>query len=209
MFKIKSKITDHIEDLKTWSIKDLPLDTGDVEGVIGITIGKKSYGNYDYHSYPLKPGVLGGEYIAWWFDYLLNCAKCIRETKYYAFAYPESCDAWLEFELIDNAIVFRYATVGHWIPAKNNRPGEIFVRPKDAEFLALRTRHITVKYSKFKYDETTTHEIDLDDFFQEIINATRAFLDDLNDINPELIAGGGWTKAIPPLLSEVEATFQI
>ena len=165
MFKIKIRITDGLDELKTMSCDFFDKEWHNVSGFVEVTIGKHILGCY-YHETPLQVGEIGGQLINWWLSLFLQCAKFILSTKYVAFHEPEKANRWLEFRLIDGVVILNIALDEKQI---NNR------------------LLIFEKFDDFTYVEPINYKIEIKEFLYEIDSSVKKFIEELTIINPELI----------------------
>lgn len=178
MFKIKTRITDDIEDLQLSTPSSFDKEWNNASGFVQVTIGHHKLGYY--HENPMQAGEWGGEWINWWLELFLLCAKNIGETKYIAFNEPESANKWLIFELVDDIVLFNIAI----------------------DEICFKNKHfISEKYLGFTYIDPVGVKINLHDFLREVNNAVEKFINDLKAINPKLMR----TKMIKKLLELSES----
>jgi len=175
VFKIKLRITNGIDELKTMTSGYFDKEWSNIEGFIEVEIGEHKEGCY-YHENPLQPGEVGAELINWWLELFLKCANHIKKAKYVAFHEPDTANRWLEFKLIDDMIVINVA---------------LDTKQVKKDFF------ISEVCDDFTYIEPTGFKISLNDFFSEIDDAAKVFFDKLGDINLELLK----TKMVIELLN--------
>jgi hypothetical protein len=165
VFKIKTRITNDIEELKTMTSDYFDKEWNNIGGFIEIDIGGHKEGCY-FHEKPLQDGELGGELVNWWIELFLNCAIQIQKTNYVAFHEPETTHRWLEFKLVADNVIINVAV--------------------DTK-LMNRTSFFCENYDGFIYEGPKNYSISLEQFTSEVYAVTRYFLDELKIINPDLL----------------------
>jgi len=186
MFEIKAWISDYHDELFVMSIEDFEREwCNNVSGYVEVIIGEHALGWFPTHS--LKPGQVCEEWVNWWLTLFLECAHNISKTNYFSFPVPESNCTWLEFELVENKIIFNRARYESCrlkrLPLIENFAKFIHDEQTGAE----RGLPITEKFTGFTYVEPTGIEIGYRDFLQEIKRATTKFFKELEAINPALM----------------------
>lgn len=174
MFKIRTRITDNLDELKELSYDYFDKEWNNISGFIEVIIGNYKEGYY--HENSLQDGEIGGEWLNWWLSLFCRSANNLQKNKYVAFLVPETTNRWLEFSLIDDVVVFNLALEEKHI---NNK---VF---------------ICEKCNNFTYYEPMDYKIKFNDFICEIDNSVKRFIDDLKFINMDLLE----TKMVKELLN--------
>lgn len=166
MFKIKFRITDYIDELKSIDVSHFDDEYNDVEGFFQICIGQEQAGSY-YHDDPLQKDEVGGEYIGYWLNHLLDTVNYLSsDTKYVAFKDLETINRWIEFERTNDILQTKIAI--------------------DTE-MKCRKLLTTSPDNAFDYVEAGECHIAFTEFKKEVIKAAENFFYQLKMINPNLI----------------------
>lgn len=83
MFKVNYRMIDEIDELKSMDFNFFDTDYGHISGFIEIQFGQQKEGCYN-HENPLQEGEVGGEWVDYWLDGLLDVANSLSITKYAA-----------------------------------------------------------------------------------------------------------------------------
>jgi len=164
MFKIKTRITDDIEELRVSTPQFFDKELNNVSGFVEVIIGHHKIGYC--HEKPMQIGEWGGEWVNWWLEKFLLCANNIQKTKYIAVLKPETANRWIEFELVDDILTVNLAQ------GELNTENKLFISEKHMSFI---------------YDDPVGVRINLYDFLHEVNDAVNRFIDDLKAINPKLV----------------------
>ncbi len=177
MFKIKYRIVDEIDELKSIHYEFFDKDWNQVAGFIEINFGTQKEGCY-YHENPLGEYEAGGELLDYWFRKLLDTVNNLYLTKYVAFQELETTNRWLEFKLIDNNVLINTA-----IDSK---------KINDKLF-------ITEPFNGFDYVTPINFSVEFIEFKTEIVSTVSRFIAELENLNHELLK----TKMVRELLQKI------
>ena len=173
MFRIKTRITEDIDELKNVNLSLFEKESNFFSGFVEVRIGEHKCGYY--HENPMQDGEWGDEIINWWLEIFVEAANYIRKTQYAAFRIPETYNHWFEFKLHDRVVTINIA------------------RDVDKKLLQ---GNICTPFNDFIYEEPLDFKVGIDEFQTEIDNAVKIFIDQVEKINPELTK----TKRILQLL---------
>ena len=165
MFKIKFRIVDDLEILKTVESNWFDANYNKIEGFIEVCFGQHKEGCY-YHEGPLQEGEIGGELLNYWIDKLLDVANMLQTTSYCAFKEIETTNRWLEFKLVENKVTINVA-----IDTEGRNKGLL----------------IAESYDGFQYAEPVDFSVELNILNNEIRFSVKRFLAELEKINPKLL----------------------
>ncbi len=165
MFKVNYRIVDDIDELKSMTVDFFDTEYGHVSGFIEVCFGEQKEGCY-YHENPIQEGEVGGEYIDYWLNDILDVANTLPLTKYAAFYELDTINKWMEFKINGDKIIINVAV--------------------DEE---MKTNNLFIKepYKGFKYIEPLDFCVNMESFDSEIRNTIKRFLEELNEINPQLL----------------------
>lgn len=166
MFTIKFRIVDCIDELKSIDITHFNDEYNNIEGFFQICIGQNYAGSY-YHENPLHKEEIGGEYINYWLNRLLDTVNCLSsDTKYVAFKDLETFNRWIEFKRIKDTIHIKIAI------DTNMKCNKLF---------------ITNLFNDFDYVENGECRIGFAEFKKEVSRAMNSFFHQLKILNPNLL----------------------
>lgn len=179
MFKIKFRIVDNIDEIKLIDANTFDDEYNDIEGFFQICIGQQQVGSY-YHENPLYEDEIGGEYIGYWFNQLLDTVNYLTEgMEYVAFKDLETINRWIEFTKVNDIIEIRIA---------------IDSEMKNKKLL------ITDIYNGFHYVNNCKVKISFSELKREIMKEVDRFFYQLKVLNANLLK----TKMYYTLLSKIK-----
>lgn len=178
MFIINYRIVDDINELKSMTSDYFDSDYGHASGFIEIRFGEQKEGSY-YHENPIREGEIGGEYIDYWLNKILDVLNTLPLSKYAAFKELETINRWLEFQLFDNHVVINTAI------DKKEVNNKLFV---------------SERFDGFDYVEPIDFSIEFTEFKSEVRNKASRFVAELENLNPELLK----TKMVKELIKKID-----
>ena len=161
--KIRFTIFDQ-EDLKTMSPEEFDCHCEVVFGYFEISFGEHAEGQY--YDFDIPEELVGGEALPYWFSSLLEVLHLFqkKKTDYAAIRVIEYVDRWIEIKKIGDKVCLNV------VQAENR--GKL-----------LRTSQLHDPYYEPPLDTMENY----DSFYQEIIRAATAFLDEMKNINSDSI----------------------
>lgn len=165
MFDIHLRIVDDIDVLKSVNVKDFNEEFEHIEGFFQLCIDDYEIGSI-YHNEPLHKGEIGGEYIDYWLNKLLDTIIHLSNLGEYVAVYEiETTNRWVEFQRIQEKIKIKVAT---------------------DSFNHLKKLFITNPYENFDYIDSIEEYIDFCEFKAIVCDAVQEFINQLEKINSAL-----------------------
>lgn len=163
MFEIKCRIVDDFLQLRTLETEEFDREYNNVSGFVLVEFGQHREGS-GYHENPLHAEEIGLEWINYWLSAFLEVGFLLFSTAHVAsFREIEKANRWIVLRLDNKKII---ANVG----------------------VSSINKGMTIQedYEQFTFIEPIDYEISCNEFYVEVMKATKKFLDDLKAINTKL-----------------------
>jgi hypothetical protein len=162
MFKIKYRIVDDFEQLKSINGSQ-GKEALIIEGFFMLCFDEETEGYF--HDNQLQEGEEGFESLITWFELLAGTAEALKGNNYVLLSIVESYNAWLEFKAEGDSLKVR----------------KVLCNQKEGSALRM------IPLENFEIQNSYKVRLSKLEFFTEIKEATRSFINNLNEINPLIV----------------------